>query len=119
MEIVRHYSEVMDIVDRLFVTIFGTLNKTCQKELEAVGRQYPFEPLKYLPEALRRTFLKVFKCLSYAGVEVDPMGDLNTETEKKLGQLVLEKYGTDLYILYRYPLGVRPFYTMPCDDNTA
>lgn len=38
----------MDIVGRLFVTIFDTLNKTCEKELEAVGRQYPFEPLKVL-----------------------------------------------------------------------
>ena len=27
-----------------------------------------------------------------AGVEVDPLGDLNTETERKLGQLVFEKY---------------------------
>lgn len=26
-----------------------------------------------------------------AGVEVDPMGDLNTEAERKLGQIVLEK----------------------------
>ena len=37
---------MMDIVDRLFVTVFDTLNRDCEKELEAVGRQYPFEPLK-------------------------------------------------------------------------
>ncbi|KAL6269078.1 hypothetical protein ACE6H2_025989 [Prunus campanulata] len=83
MEIDLHYSEVMDIVARLFVTIFGTLNKTCQKELEGVGRQYPFEPLKYLPETVQM--------LKDAGDEVDPMGDLNTEAERKLRQLVLEK----------------------------
>lgn len=29
--------------------------------------------------------------LQDAGVEVDPFGDLNTEAERKLGQLVLEK----------------------------
>lgn len=38
--------QVMDIVDRLFVTIFDGLNQRCKKELEAVGKQYPFEPLK-------------------------------------------------------------------------
>ena len=38
--------QVMDIVDRLFVSMFDSLNERCQKELEAVGRQYPFEPLK-------------------------------------------------------------------------
>lgn len=36
----------MDIVDRLFVAMFDSLNENCQKELEAIGRQYPFEPLK-------------------------------------------------------------------------
>ena len=40
--------QVMDIVDRLFVTMFDTLNKNCSKELEAVGRQYQFEPLKVI-----------------------------------------------------------------------
>lgn len=38
----------MDIVDRLFVTIFDSLNDKCKKELEAIGRQYPFEPLKVI-----------------------------------------------------------------------
>lgn len=27
------------------------------------------------------------------------------------------RYGTEFYILHRYPLAVRPFYTMPCYDN--
>lgn len=38
----------MDIVDRLFVTVFDRLNRDCEKELEAVGHQYPFEPLKVM-----------------------------------------------------------------------
>ncbi|XP_056161012.1 uncharacterized protein LOC115664352 isoform X1 [Syzygium oleosum] len=46
MEIKKHYCEVMDIVDKLFVTMFDSLNASCKKELEAIGRQYPFEPLK-------------------------------------------------------------------------
>lgn len=36
----------MDIVDRLFVAMFDSLNQKCKKDLEAVGNQYPFEPLK-------------------------------------------------------------------------
>lgn len=85
-----------------------------------------------------------------AGTEIEPMGDLNTEAERKLGQLVREKYvevstllclcsfhhsvffinltrsccnicryDTDFFILYRYPLAARPFYTMPCYENPA
>nr|KJB06559.1 hypothetical protein B456_001G001300 [Gossypium raimondii] len=117
MEIKKHYSEVMDIVDRLFVTMFDSLNEKCRMELEAVGKQYPFEPLKYKPKTLRLTFEEGVQMLKDAGVEVDPLGDLNTEAERKLGQLVLEKYDTEFYILHRYPLAVRPFYTMPCYDN--
>ncbi|PKI31781.1 hypothetical protein CRG98_047820 [Punica granatum] len=119
MEIKKHYSEVMDIVDRLFVAMFDSLNEKCKKELEAVGRQYPFEPLKYLRKTLRLTFEEGVQMLKDTGVEIDPLGDLNTESERKLGQLVLEKYGTEFYILHRYPLAVRPFYTMPCYDNPA
>lgn len=35
--------------------------------------------------------------------QVDPLGDLNTAAERALGALVKEKYGTDFYILYRFP----------------
>ncbi|KAJ0241548.1 hypothetical protein HA466_0209710 [Hirschfeldia incana] len=117
MEINEHYSEIMDLVDELFVFIFTELNEKCKKELEAVGKQYPFEPLKFLEKTLRLTFEEGIQMLKEAGVEVDPLGDLNTESERKLGQLVLEKYNTEFYILHRYPTAVRPFYTMPCADN--
>ncbi|BBN08201.1 aspartyl-tRNA synthetase [Marchantia polymorpha subsp. ruderalis] len=117
MEIKEHYFEVIDLLDKLFVHIFDGLNSKCKKELEAINQQYPFEPLKYHRETLRLTFDEGVQMLKEAGTIVDPMGDLNTESEKKLGQLVKDKYDTDFYILHRYPLAVRPFYTMPCADD--
>ncbi|PWA87034.1 class II aminoacyl-tRNA and biotin synthetases superfamily protein [Artemisia annua] len=119
MEIKWHYSEVMDIVDSLFVNMFDKINEECQEALEAISKQYPFKPLKYLRKTLRLTFEEGIQMLKDAGIEVDPLGDLNTETERTLGKLVLEKYDTEFYILHRYPLAVRPFYTMPCPDNPA
>ncbi|KAF0914539.1 hypothetical protein E2562_029475 [Oryza meyeriana var. granulata] len=119
MEIKEHYFEVCDIIDGLFVAIFKHLNENCKKELETINRQYPFEPLKYLEKTLKLTYEEGIQMLKEAGTEIEPMGDLNTEAEKKLGRLVKEKYGTEFFILYRYPLGVRPFYTMPCYDNPA
>ncbi|CAH8353161.1 unnamed protein product [Eruca vesicaria subsp. sativa] len=117
MEIHKDYSEIMDLVDELFVYMFTELNEKCKKKLEAIGKQYPFEPLKFLEKTLRLTFEEGIQMLKEAGVEVDPLGDLNTESERKLGQLVFEKYKTEFYILHRYPTAVRPFYTMPCADN--
>ena len=55
--------------------------------------------------------------LQEAGVQVDPMGDLSTATEIRLGELVKEKYKTDFFMLDRYPADIRPFYTMPCADD--
>ncbi|MCO5576725.1 hypothetical protein L7F22_030542 [Adiantum nelumboides] len=117
MEIKEHYSEVLDILDRMFVSIFDGLNEHCKKELEAINEQYPFEPLKYLKKTLRLTFEEGLQLLKEDGIELDPFGDLDTESERRLGALVKNKYGTDFYILHRYPLAVRPFYTMQCYDN--
>src|SRR5699024_5264117 len=39
--------------------------------------------------------------------------DINTEQEKALGKIIREKYDTDFYYMINYPMGVRPFYTMP------
>lgn len=113
MAIHESYHEVLDVLDRLFVTIFKGLNERYGKELAVIGEQYPFEPLQYLPKTLRLTFAEGVKMLQDAGVEVDPLGDLNTELERTLGRLVKDKYATDFYILHQYPLGIRPFYTMP------
>jgi aspartyl-tRNA synthetase len=42
---------------------------------------------------------------------------LSTENEKKLGDIVREKYDTDFFFMDKYPLSVRPFYTMPDPEN--
>ncbi|XP_042480742.1 aspartate--tRNA ligase 2, cytoplasmic-like isoform X1 [Macadamia integrifolia] len=73
---------------------------------------------EYLRKTLRLTFQEGVRMLK-AGVEVDPLGDLNTEAERKLDQLVCDKYDTDFYILHGYPLAVRPFYTMLCYNDSA
>eukprot|EP01023_Acetabularia_acetabulum_P011751 TRINITY_DN15473_c0_g1_i1.p1 TRINITY_DN15473_c0_g1~~TRINITY_DN15473_c0_g1_i1.p1 ORF type:complete len:355 (-),score=65.63 TRINITY_DN15473_c0_g1_i1:263-1327(-) len=112
MEIKEHYSEVMDVIEGLFMYIFEGLKNKFVHELESVASQYPFEPLIYKP--LRLTFAEGIQLLHEAGYkEAHPEEDLSTELEKTLGQIVKEKYQTDFYILHRYPLAIRPFYTMP------
>ena len=39
-------------------------------------------------------------------LQPDVMGDMTTELERELGKIVKEKYKTDFYVLYRYPLAV-------------
>lgn len=52
--------------------------------------------------------------LREAGVtDMGDEDDLTTANERLLGKLVKEKYHTDFFILDKFPLAVRPFYTMP------
>jgi hypothetical protein len=46
------------------------LNMQCARELEVIGQQYPFEPLKFLPKTLRLTFPEGIHMLEEAGYQV-------------------------------------------------
>ncbi|CAM9685787.1 unnamed protein product [Ectocarpus sp. 6 AP-2014] len=117
MVIKEHYFEVLEVFSDLFINIFDELNRNCKEELEAVRTQHPFEDLRYARPTLRLTFQEGIQLLIDAGYDADPLGDLSTEHEKKLGDLVAAKYGTDFFMMDKYPLDVRPFYTMPCPSN--
>lgn len=112
-----HYHEVLKVIGEMFVSIFKGLRDECQTEIVTVNRQYPAEPFKFLEPSLILEYKEGVKMLSDAGVEMDEEEDLSTPNEKLLGRLVREKYDTDFYILDKFPLAVRPFYTMPDPNN--
>lgn len=41
----------------------------------------------------------------------------STENEKRLGKVIKEKYDTDYYIIDKFPMELRPFYTMPDSED--
>ncbi|KAH7950744.1 hypothetical protein HPB52_000232 [Rhipicephalus sanguineus] len=108
-----HYHEVLDVIGQMFVDIFKGLRDRFADEIAAVNRQFPAPPFKFLEPSLRLEFPEAVAMLREAGVEMDDEDDLSTPNEKLLGRLVKAKYDTDFYILDKYPLKVRPFYTMP------
>ncbi|KAH6600257.1 hypothetical protein BASA50_002432 [Batrachochytrium salamandrivorans] len=109
----EHYHEVLDVLDGLFVRIFDGLKEKFQQELATIQSQYPFDEFKYLPKSLRLEFPEAIQMLRDANVEIGDFDDFNTAQERLLGKLVREKYNTDFFILDKFPLAVRPFYTMP------
>lgn len=113
----EHYHEILDVFDELFVYIFTGLETTYAADLEVVHRQYPFEKFEFLPKTLRLEYHEAVALLRENGVEMGDYDDLSTEVERKLGQLVKEKYKTDFFMLDKFPLEVRPFYTMPDPKN--
>jgi aspartyl-tRNA synthetase len=103
----------------LFTYIFDGIADRYTHELGVIAVQYPFEPLQYLRPSLRITFQEGIKMLNDAGIPAPYDEDISTPHEKALGKLVKEKFGTDFYIMDKYPLAVRPFYTMPDPENPA
>lgn len=112
-----HYHEVLDTIGNTFTAIFKGLRDQYAKEIEAVGQQYAVEPFKFLEPPLRLEYTEGVKMLRAAGVEMGDEEDLSTPNEKLLGRLVKAKYDTDFYILDKFPLAIRPFYTMPDANN--
>jgi aspartyl-tRNA synthetase len=47
----------------------------------------------------------------------NPAEDITTENEKMLGEIVKELHHTDLYVLMRFPLATRAFYTHPDPED--
>lgn len=116
MAIYEHYYEVLEVMGELFNFIFDGINERYQHELVLISQQYPFEPIKYLRPPLRITFQEGITLLREAGIDASFEEDISTPHEKALGKIVKEKFGTDFYMMDKYPLSVRPFYTMP-DPN--
>lgn len=51
------------------------------------------------------------------GILQDPMDDIGSTNEKKLGDIIKRKFETDVYVLVGFPNHVRPFYTMHEDKD--
>ncbi|RCH80258.1 aspartate--tRNA ligase dps1, partial [Rhizopus stolonifer] len=113
----EHYHEVLEVLEELFVSIFTNLKNRFGGETETIKKQYEFEDFEFLPKTLRLHFSEGIKMLREAGVELGDFDDLSTANEKLLGKLVKEKYHTDFYVLDKFPLAIRPFYTMPDPQN--
>jgi hypothetical protein len=46
------------------------LNEQCARELDVIGEQFPFQPLKFLPKSLRLEFAEGIQMLQEAGYDV-------------------------------------------------
>lgn len=62
-------------------------------------------------------FHECVKLLAHNGITQDPLEDLSTNNEKELGNIIKKLFDSELFIIYKYPSKVRPFYTMICEDD--
>lgn len=117
MSFKEHYFEVIDTIWDLFVYIFDGMKTDYKHELNVIANQYPFELIEYAKKPVILTFHEGVELLKSKGIDQDVNEDLDTFNERRLGELVKEKYGTDFYFLHKYPKSARPFYTMRDPEN--
>lgn len=124
MEIEESYHEVIYMLEGVFLYIFRNLETRCKDEIALVRSIYPSEPFA-LPEdgkEVRLTFAEGQKLLREEGPEefrnVTDDEDMSTPQEKALGAIIRKKYGTDFYVLDKFPETARPFYAKEDPANT-
>ncbi|KAI5283621.1 hypothetical protein KEM54_001980 [Ascosphaera aggregata] len=114
----HHYHEVLGFAEDLIVHILTELKTRFADEIAIVQKSYPKAGDFRLPadgKALRLKYMDGVAMLKEAGVDVSEQerfeNDFSTAMEKQLGKIIREKYDTDFYVLDKFPMAVRPFYT--------
>jgi aspartyl-tRNA synthetase len=113
----NNYREVQNMLWNLLIFIFDNLKNNYRKEIDYIKNKIPFEDPIYPQEPLILTFKECVDMLRIDGKVQDDYEDLNTENERRVGEIVKDKYGSDLFIIDQYPASVRPFYTMQSPTN--
>ncbi|XP_053992170.1 uncharacterized protein LOC128883629 isoform X2 [Hylaeus volcanicus] len=122
MVIQNSYLELVDMLDRLLKNIFSSLVSTCSEGIKEIHTRFPATPFQWIENTPKLSYIQGIGMLREAGFTDIPEDvstyDLSTPMEKELGRLIKEKYNTDFYFLLKYPLKVRPFYTMPSSEDS-
>lgn len=123
---ISDFSDISNLVDSLFNDIFSKINK------ETIRWSYPCLKLEFDaaldllrlhgPALLQ---LDIANCADPNRVNelrahlnsLNSLSDLGTSDEKLLGRIISKVHQTDFYMITKFPTNLRPFYTMPCEEN--
>lgn len=117
MAIDEHYMETLEVVHKMFKHIFENLEVRWARELAVIRAQYDSEPITFTDEPCVLHWPEAMEILRESGFDMgEGLDDLTGAQELALGVAVKQRYGTDFFMLDKYPSNIRPFYTMP-DPN--
>lgn len=112
MGYIEGYEDLMDQLEKVFWKMMKDIKEKCSDILNLYNATVPNEvkiPRIKLAEALK---ILEEKC----GKHYDEM-DIDPEGERLICDYAKEQFGSDLIFLTHYPTGIRPMYTMPCENN--
>ncbi|MDD4308194.1 MAG: aspartate--tRNA(Asn) ligase [Thermoplasmata archaeon] len=108
MSFIRSEEDVMNILEGLMAHSLETVLREGKQYLDELGVEVTVPKLPFP----RVTLADAQKLLAEAGMPVK--GDLDTESEKKLGEIMLEKHGAEMYFITKFPVEIKKstFYAM-------
>lgn len=104
--------DILDVLEGLTKYIIEYIHKNCRQELKQLGVNVKVPDYSFP----RLTYTEALKLLEKEGMKIPWGEDLGTKEEKKLGE-IMKKKGYELYFITKYPLEIKPFYTMPEPGN--
>jgi len=113
MSINNDYQEIIAMIKNLLTHIISNLNTfmdTCYSD-------FIFEKPN-IDNIVTITHSDAIQLLNLRGFALEDMSDINNAAEKELGDIIKKQYGTDIFILDKFPTCLRPFYTMPTEHDT-
>ncbi len=103
--------DVMEMLEGAVVSAYKYVSDNCQRQLEVMGLAEKFQVPK--TPFRRITYTEALEMANQAGRAQMKWGDdLDTETEKFLGEIIGEHY-----FLTDWPSSIKPYYTLPYEDN--
>ncbi|KKF96205.1 Aspartate--tRNA ligase cytoplasmic [Ceratocystis platani] len=114
MELQHDHYELLAIVDEMLKNIFAAVQS--MPELAEVRKRWPSTDLVWLEKTPIISFETGIAMLRADGADIE-VADLSTRDEIRLGELVKAEYGTDYYILDKFPSSARPFYAQRLGDS--
>lgn len=112
------YYEIINMAWNTLRHIFENIEINCKDQIKYIKSIYNYPDIIFPILPLIIDFREGVKILKEAGYEQNELDDLNSQNEKALGDLIKQKYNSDLFVLNKYPLKARPFYTMPFKEDS-
>ncbi len=112
MAFIDSEDDVLDVLEGMTKYIVKYVADNCKDELKSLKVKVDVADYSFP----RLTYTEALKLLSKEGIEIPWGEDLDTKSEKNLGEIMKEK-GFEFYFITKYPLAIKPFYTMPEPGN--
>ena len=107
MGFIKDENDVMDTIENMLKYALKEVKESNKIDFEILGVDVK------VPSKIPRIQMSELKAmLAKKGKKLTEDDDLDAESEKMIGEYVLEKYGEEFVFVTNYPASVRPFYHM-------